>query len=93
MRNTGLKINEAVEILKYEKNNDRYLDEIKLLWQVIEKALPIAEVLYLRYSILFIFDNSTSHLVYAEDILYAHKMNKKPGGKQIILAIAGILTK
>lgn len=68
IRNTGLKINEAVEILEYGKNNDRY-------W----------EALYLGYSILFMFDNATSHLVYAEDELYAYKMNKGPGDKQVIL--------
>ena len=31
MRNTGLRINEAVEILEYEKNNDGYWDGAKLL--------------------------------------------------------------
>lgn len=85
MRNTGLRINEAVEILEYEKNNDGYWDGAKLLWQVMEKALPIAEVLYPRYSILFMFDNATSHSVYAEDALCAHKINKGPGGKQVKL--------
>lgn len=85
MRNTGLKINEAVEILEYKKNNDGYWDRIKLLQQVMEKALLRAETLYSGYSILFMFDNATSHLVYTEAALYAHKMNKRPGGKQVIL--------
>ncbi len=84
MCNTGLKTNEAVEILEYEKNNDGYWDEIKLLRQVMEKALPIAESLYPGYSILFMFDNATSHSVYVEDALLAHKMNKGPSGKPVI---------
>lgn len=40
------------------------------------------EALYPGYSILFIFDNATSHSVYIEDILCVHKMNKRSGGKQ-----------
>ncbi len=47
----------------------------------MKKALPIAEALYLGYSILFMFDNATSHSVHAEDELCQYKMNKKPGGK------------
>ncbi len=47
MRNTGLKTIEAVEILEYKKNNDSYLYRLKLLWQVMEKAMAIAEALYL----------------------------------------------
>ena len=65
MRNPSLKINAAVESLEYRENNDGYLDGVKLLWQVIEKVLPIAKVLYFRYSILFMFDNATSHSIYA----------------------------
>ncbi len=65
MRNTSLKINAAIESLEYRENNDGYLDGMKLLWQVIEKVLPIAKVLYFGYSILFMFDNVTSHSIYA----------------------------
>ena len=65
MRNTGLKTIEAVEILEYKKNNDSYLYRVKLLWQVMEKAMAIAEALYLGYSILFMFDNTTIRSVYA----------------------------
>lgn len=51
----------------------------------MEKALPIAKVLYPEYFILFKFDNATSHSIYAENTLCSHKMNKRPGGKQAIL--------
>lgn len=63
-----------MEILEYGENNDKYWNELKLFWQVIKKALPIAEILYSKYSILFIFDNAISYLVDAKDALYAHKM-------------------
>lgn len=82
---TGLKFTKAVEILEYEKSNDGYWDRIKLLCQVMEKALPMAEALYPEYSFVFMFDNATSHSVYAEDALCAVKINKRPGGKQTIL--------
>lgn len=47
----------------------------------MEKALLIAEALYPGYYILFMFDNATSHSVYAEDALCANKMNKGSGSK------------
>ena len=48
----------------------------------ISKFLPIAEALYLGYSLLFLFNNATSHSVYAKDVLQVHEMNKGPGGQQ-----------
>ena len=60
---------EAVEIFEYGKNNDGYWDEAKLHKQVVNKALPIAKALYLGYSLLYLFDNATSHSVYARDAL------------------------
>ena len=44
--------------------------------------MPIAEALYPGYSILFLFDKATSHLVYAKDTLQVQEMNKSIGGKQ-----------
>lgn len=85
MRNTSLKINEAIKILEYKKNNDKYWDKIKLFWQVIKKALPIAKALYFEYFLLFMFNNITSSLVYTENTLSIYEMNKKLGDKQIIL--------
>lgn len=52
---------------------------------MVNKALPIAEVLYLGYSLFFLFNNATSHLVYAKDVLQAQEMNKGTGGKQVQL--------
>ena len=72
----------AVEIFEYEKNNDGYWDGAKLYYQVIKKALPIAEALYPRYFFLFLFGNATSHSVYAKDVLQVKNMNKGIGGKQ-----------
>lgn len=70
MHNIGLKINEVIEILKYGKNNDKYYNKVKLLWQVIKKILPIIETLYSGYSIFFMFDNAISYLVFTEDALF-----------------------
>lgn len=78
----GLLETEAVEMCEYRKNNDEYWDEAKLYKQVVNKALPIAEALYPRYSPLFLFDNATSHSVYAKDAFQVQKMNKGIGGKQ-----------
>lgn len=62
---TGLSVIEAVELFEYEKTNEGYWDGSKLHKQVVNKALPITEALYLGYSLLFLFDNATSHSVYA----------------------------
>lgn len=53
--------------------------------QVIDKAVPISEELYPGYYFLFMFDNATSHAVYAEDALCRGSMNKSSGGKQALL--------
>lgn len=50
---------EVVEIFEYRKNNNGYWNRAKLHKQVISKAFPIAEVLDLRYSLFFLFDNTT----------------------------------
>ena len=78
----GLTHTEAVENFEYGKNNDGYLDGAKLYQQVVNKALPIAEALYPGYSLLFLFDNATSHSVYAKDALQVKDMNKSVGGQQ-----------
>jgi hypothetical protein len=72
---SGLTVDEAVEILEYGKNREGYWDGAKLLEQVVNKALPIAEALFPGYSLFFLFDNATSHSVYAEDALRTTKMN------------------
>lgn len=59
----------VVEIFEYAKNNNSYWDEAKLYQQVVNKTLPIAEAFFSSYLILFLFDNATSHFVYAKDVL------------------------
>ena len=81
----GLQEIEAVEIFEYEKNNDGYWDEAKLHKQVVNKALPIAEALYPEYSFIYLFDNATSHSIYAKDVLQVKDMNKEYGEKQPVL--------
>jgi len=75
---------EAAVLFEYGKE-DGYWDGPKLLEQVLNKALPVAESLYPGYQLLFFFDNATSHSVYAEDALRVSKMNKGEGGNQAIL--------
>lgn len=70
---TGMTVTEAVEIFEYGKNHEGYWDGAKLHKQVVTKALPIAEALYPGYSLLFLFDNATSHSVYAKDALRDRK--------------------
>ena len=72
----------ANENFEYGINNDGYWDRAKLHQQVVNKALPIAEALYPGYSLLFLFDNATSHSVYAKNALQVRDMNKGVGGQQ-----------
>lgn len=82
---TGLTVIKAVELFEYGKNNGGYWDEAKLHHQVVHKVLPIAEALHLGYFFLFLFDNATSHSVYAENALCIANMNEEVGGKQLWL--------
>ena len=56
-----------------------------LLDQIKTKALPIGEALYPGYELLFMFDNATSHAIYAKDALQVVHMNKEPSGQQPFL--------
>lgn len=83
MKKVEIIITKAVLLVfEYGKANKEYWDGPKLHQQVINKALPIAEALYQSYSFLFLFDNITSHLVYAQDVLCTTQMNKRVGVKQ-----------
>ena len=82
---TGLSETEAVEIFEYGKNNDGYWDRPKLLKQVVNKTIPVAKALYPGYSFLFMFNNATSHVLYAENALCTDDMNKSSRGKQALL--------
>lgn len=79
---TELTMTEAVELFEYGKNYKRYWDGVKLHEQVISKALPVTEAFYPGYALLFLFDNTTSHLIYAKDALCTKDMNKGTGGQQ-----------
>lgn len=81
----GLTETEAVEIFEFGKNNQGYWTGADLLKQVKNKALSIAQALYPGYSLLFLFDNATSHSVYGQDALQVKNMGKGPGGKQAFL--------
>lgn len=82
MEKCGLLKTKAIKVFEYGKNNNRYWDWAKPHKQVVNKALSIAEALYPEYSLLFLFDNATSHSVYAKDALQIQEMNKGIGGKQ-----------
>lgn len=79
---TGLTVIKAEELFEYRKNNGGYWDGAKLRHQAIHKVLPIAEALNPGYSLLFLFDNATSHSIYVENALCTINMNKGVGGKQ-----------
>jgi len=75
---------EAAIFFEYGKE-DGYWDGERLLHQIVTMALPIAEALYPGYDLLFLFDNATSHLIYAKDALRTTHMNKGAGGLQPFL--------
>src|SRR5947208_3955480 len=63
---------EAATTFEYG-NDEGHWDGAKLLQQIFDRALPIAEALYPGYELLFLFDNATSHSTYAEDALRTNK--------------------
>lgn len=72
---------EAAIYFKYKKIEKRYWTGEHLLDQIHNKALPIEKALYLGYELLFMFDNATSHTVYAKDALQVGNMNKSSGSQ------------
>lgn len=81
MEKAKLIISKAVMLFEYVKANKEYWDRSKLYHQVVNKGLPITEAFYLDYSHLFLFDNATSYLIYAKNVLRTIQMNKKIGSK------------
>lgn len=77
----GLIVIEAIEVFEYWKNNNGYWDRAKLHQQVVNKVLQIAEDLYPGYLFIFLFNNTTSHLVYPKALLCIEKINKSFGIK------------
>lgn len=73
------------EIFEYEKNNDGYQDRAKSHNQIVNKALPITQILYSGYSLLFLFDNTIGYSVYSKDIFQVKDISKDSRGKQPIL--------
>lgn len=71
----------AVGVFEYGKNHDDYQDEAKIHQQLVNKALLIAEAFYSGYSLLFLFNNATSHSVYAKNAFQVKNMNKNIGGQ------------
>ena len=53
----------------YGKMEEGYWTGEYLLDQIQKKALPIGKAHYPGYALLFLFDNATSHYVYAKDAL------------------------
>lgn len=51
----------------------------------VEQAVIIAEIKYVRstHNLLFLFDQSSGHTDFADDILNVNRMNVNPGGSQI----------
>ncbi len=78
-------LTEAVTYFEYRKTEEGYRTGKHLLDQIMKKALPIGEALYPGYKLLFLFDNATSHSIYAPDALQVAYMNKRPEGQQPFL--------
>ena len=76
---------EAVIYFEYGKTEEGYWTGEHLLDQIVKKTLPIGKVFYPSYELLFLFDNATSHSIYAPDALQVANMNKRPGGQQPFL--------
>ena len=76
---------EAVTYFECGKMEEGYWTGEHLLDQIKSKALPIAEDLYPGYELPFMFDNATSHAIYAKDALQVMHVNKGPGGQQPFL--------
>lgn len=56
-----------------------------LLDQIWAKVLFIREILYLEYKLLLIFDNITSYVIYAKNILHITYINKRLKSQQPFL--------
>lgn len=76
---------EAVTYFEYRKMEEKYWTGEHLLNQIQKKALLIGEALYPGYALLFMFDNATSHSIYAKDALQVANINKGSGGQQAFL--------
>lgn len=64
------------KLFEDKKNNEKYWNKAKFYKQLVNKTLSIMKVLYLDYLILFLFDNTISYSIYANNTLYIEKINK-----------------
>lgn len=60
--------------------------ETKLHQQVVNKVLPITKTFILD-SLFYLFDNATSHFVYAKDALQVKNINKRCKKKNLYCVI------
>lgn len=76
----------AVEIIKYGAAGDGYWNNERFLRQV-KKAITIAEIKYPsdKFTLVWLFDQSSGHCAYREEALNVNKMNIKPGGAQPVM--------
>lgn len=72
---------------EYSKMEKRYWTSKYLLDQIQNKALSIKKVLSPNYKLLFIFDNTISHAIYAKDTLQVENINKGSDGQQPFLCL------
>lgn len=70
MEKAEIIVSKAIVLFESEKANKGYWDRLQHHQQVVNKALPIAEVLYPGYFLLFLFENKKNHLVYVQDALF-----------------------
>ena len=76
---------EAAVYFEYGSSNKKFWTGDHLLQQIVDKAFPIAEILYPGYELLFMFDNATSHSVYAKNVFHVRNMNKNQDSQQQVL--------
>ena len=74
----------AAEIFEYGQE-DGYWNRAKVVNQIQDKALSIAQALYPGYQIIFMINNAKSHAVFAKDALQVGSMSKGVGGVQSFL--------
>jgi hypothetical protein len=76
---------EARVFMKPGKDKDGWWTGQDTIEQTINKAIPIARLLHPGCDLLFTFDHSSGHHVFADDSLVAEKMNLNPGGQQPVM--------
>ncbi|EFP74316.1 uncharacterized protein PGTG_00272 [Puccinia graminis f. sp. tritici CRL 75-36-700-3] len=76
---------DAATIIYPGSNGDNWWDMEQLCHQVLQKAIPIFELLHPHSQAVFVFDCSSAHDAYAKTALRVQNMNLSPGGKQSLL--------